>query len=117
MSWEIIDQQMRVYRTKLMDDFKLDGEASSNLATAISIEINALSEQKLDEVLSVFLPVSIEHVFEEITAFQQWMVTVPDNQAAASRARVIVQNYICFLYLRDACFAKLSSIMREGSIT
>jgi len=33
------------------------------------------------------------------------------------RAQVIVQNYVCFVYLGDACFKILKQYLKAGSVT
>jgi len=101
-----------------MDDLGLDSIASNNLATAISLEIDNLSQSQMEEVKNTFTPIPIELVFEEINAFQQWMdLSTKIKGPLVTRAQVIVQNYICFLYLGDACFRRLSQLMPDGSIT
>src|SRR3970040_85831 len=98
MGWDHIDNQMKAYRTKLMDDLGLDSIASNNLATAISLEIDNLSQSQMEEVKNTFTPIPIELVFEEINAFQQWMdLSTKIKGPLVTRAQVIVQNYICFL--------------------
>ena len=41
---------------------------------------------------------------------------IPVN-AAMTRAKVIVQNYVCFVYLGEACFRALRKTSTPGSIT
>ena len=100
MNWEYLDNQMKSYRTKLIDDLRLDSVASNNLASVISLEITNLQKANIGEINKVFMPVPVDLVFEEITAFQKWMeLSHISSDPLVTRAQVIVQNYVCFLYL------------------
>lgn len=118
MKWDNLDRQMTAYRTKLMDDLGLDKTASNNLASVISIEIENVLSLRVSDVQNVFEPVSALHIFEEINSFQTWMdITNNVRQPSIVRVQVIVQNYICFLYLNDVLFKKISRIVPVGSVT
>ena len=39
------------------------------------------------------------------------------NNAAITRTQVIVQNYVCFVYLNEACFRALLRTSKPGSVT
>ena len=42
--------------------------------------------------------------------------TIP-GKPAITRAQVIVQNYVCFVYLDEACFRALRKTSKPGSVT
>lgn len=118
MKWDYLDTQMKAYRTKLMDDLEIGKVASNRLASVISLEITKLHADEISNVRVSFAPVPIDLVFEEINAFQRWMdFSSFAKEPEEVRAQVIVQNYVCFLYLGDSCFRRLSAALPAGSIT
>jgi hypothetical protein len=62
-------------------------------------------------------PVELGARLEELQAFQGWMDIVRQSNAPPStvRAQVIVQNYICFVYLPESCFRALSKVAVRDS--
>ena len=64
-------------------------------------------------------PVPLKARFDELVAFQDFMdgVRRATPRPAMSRAQVITQNYVCFVYLKDACFEALADEVATGSVT
>jgi hypothetical protein len=80
--------------------------ASNSLATTVFEEVSRLPPSTLAEIRSA-TPVSLDARLDELLAFQGFMES-PANDPFSERAKVIVQNYICFVYLGDACFRILA---------
>jgi hypothetical protein len=61
---------------------------------------------------------AVKRVLDELRAFQAFMdgATGSPNPAVI-RAQVIVQNYLCFVYLGEACFRALLKTSKPGSVT
>jgi len=113
---EHLDDQMRAWSPRLRDDLRISPEASLTLATTIASEVNQLSESVRHVVLSA-TPVPLLQRLDELLAFQAFMDMARDTKDTPelTRAQVIVQNYICFVYLTDACFRVLRRNAPNGS--
>jgi hypothetical protein len=63
-------------------------------------------------------PVPLSARLEELVAFQAWsdFATSVKRNPAITRASVVVQNYICFVYLKDACFEVVAKRAAAGSV-
>lgn len=62
-------------------------------------------------------PVPLAARIDELRAFQRWMdLTINSHDAAVARARIIVQNYVCFVYLPESLFKALLSGSQRGSV-
>jgi hypothetical protein len=106
-----LDEQMRSWSTRLRDDLSILPPASNCLASTIASEVSALSsdaKQRAKDKTRIPLAARLE----ELNAFQMWMDSIrgSDPIPAVIRAQVITQNYICFVYLGEACF---TALMRE----
>jgi hypothetical protein len=117
MSWSHIDEQMRSFAPFLRDQFGITPPQSNNLATEIANEIRRLPKETLDSVAADD-PVGAHARLEELRGFQMFMdiVSAVDPHPAVIRAQVITQNYICFVYLGDACFKALRKAAPSGSV-
>jgi hypothetical protein len=118
MSWSHIDEQMRSFAPFLWDQFGITPQQSNNLATEIANEIRSLPKETLESVAADD-PVGAHARLEELRGFQMFMdiVSTVDPHPAVIRAQVITQNYICFVYLGDACFKALRKAAPTGSVT
>lgn len=96
---------MRAWSKRLIDELKIKEEESQKLATTIASEVRWLSTEAKSEINKAS-PVDIKHRYEELLAFQGFMDIVHKSEKHPSvvRAQVIVQNYICFVYLNENCF-------------
>ena len=107
MSWENLDRQMSAYSDSLRNEVKLSDEICGKLATTIAADVRFLPREIKEEIKSVS-PVPIRSRLEELQAFQGWMELANDvKNPLVTRAQVITQNYICFVYLPEACFSIL----------
>lgn len=106
---EHLHNQMQSWSPRLRDDLGVSVEASNALATAISADVRGLSAETRASLVSA-TPVPLKQRIDELVAFQAFMDTAASIKGAPSltRAQVIVQNYVCFAYLGDACFRILA---------
>ncbi len=116
MSWQYLDSQMKRWSSRLETDVKLAPQAVSCLATTIAKDVRFLPVEAKEKIKQA-TPIQLEHRLDEPRAFQAFMdqaSSVPDNPGV-TRAQVIVQNYICFVYLPESCFRVLAKIAQTGS--
>lgn len=111
-----LDMQMRAWSKRLTTELKIKEEDTQKLATTIASEVRWLSKGAKIEMADTS-PVDIKHRYEELLAFQSWMdiVHVSEKHPAVVRAQVIVQNYICFVYLNESCFNVLRKHVSSDS--
>lgn len=112
---EHLDNQMRTWSPRLRDDLGVSLEVSNALATAIASDVRGLSPKTRASLLSA-TPVPLKQRVEELVAFQAFMDAAASIKGVPSltRAHVIVQNYVCFAYLGDACFRILAKASPSG---
>lgn len=118
MTWHYLDAQMARFSGRLIREVKLSRESADGLATAISAEVQNLTQEQKAEIQRES-PVNYQARLDELIAFQAWMdlaQATPGNPAV-TRAQVIAQNYICFVYLTESCFMKVARICHSGSVT
>lgn len=114
-----LDAQMQIWSTRLRDDLRISSPDSNMLASIIANEIRVLSSDAKMRVRQAS-KISLDTRLEELTAFQGYMDLMrnfPTPAAAAVRAQVVYQNYVCFVYLGDACFKVLKTELPSGSAT
>jgi len=111
MNWQYLDQQMQPFADLLIDELKLSSEVAATLATNIAADVRFLSQDQKVEIRSAS-PVPIEDRLAELQAFQGWMeqANAIRNNPFVTRAQVLTQNYICFVYLPEACFRVLAKV-------
>lgn len=116
MTWKHLDSQMKHWSSRLESEVKLSLEAVSCLATTIASDVRFLPVEEKEKIKQA-TPIKLELRLDELKAFQVFMdqaCYVRDNPGV-TRAQVIVQNYICFVYLPESCFRTLASVARPGS--
>jgi hypothetical protein len=114
-----LDVQMRYWSTKLRDVLKIAAPESDHLASTIEQEVAALSPDAKPRVRYASL-IPLDARLEELHAFQAWMDVVHKSEAAGPatvRAQVVIELYICFVYLGEACFKVLNKELPGGSAT
>ena len=107
---------MHRYSLQLGNDLGIETVATDHLATTIAQECAALSPKVLAEVQRQDV-IGIGARLDELLGFQAFMdlaSSIPPNPAV-TRAQVITQNYICFVYLGDSCFKVLQRHTPLGS--
>jgi len=112
-----LDRQLAAFRNRLCDEVGLKPEDASKVATLVAADIRFLPIEAKDEIRAAS-PVPLNSRFEELVAFQAWsdFSTSVKNNPAIARASVVVQNYICFVYLKDACFEVVAKRAISGSV-
>ncbi len=116
--WTTLDDQMRSYSPFLRDEFRIGPPESNTLASTIAKEIRALPEEALQSFLSSET-VQPSDRLDELVGFQSFMDLAQANPGhpGLTRAQVITQNYISFVYLGDACFKTLRKSAPSSSVT
>ncbi len=115
MSWQFLDQQMAAFSERLECDVKVSSAAASKLASTISADVRFLPVGAKME-LRASTPVSIADRLAEVQSFQSWMdVASTIRNPSITRAQVITQNYICFVYLPESLFRVLAKHCPSGS--
>ena len=113
-SFRGIDAQLAKWAPRLVTDLNIDSGSAQELGTAIAREVSALApEVRLR--LRDNSPVRLSDRLDELRAFQAFMDGIGDRPGPAMvRAQVILQNYICFVYLGESCFRTLRKILSTG---
>lgn len=118
MSWSHLDNQMKAYQYELTSLVKVGPSMADRLATSIASEVRFLAPQKKQAIREA-TPVKLSARLDELGAFQQYIDDVHnsglDKLPQFVRSQVIVQNYICFVYLSDSCFTELRKGSEPGS--
>jgi hypothetical protein len=116
MNWNHLDKQMKSFEAQLTSEVKLTPKMAAKLATTIADDIRFLSIDQKDEIKEAS-PVSLADRLDELQAFQGWMdqASTVHNNPFITRTQVISQNYICFVYLSEACFRSLAKVCPTGS--
>lgn len=100
-----LDRQLAKFRDRLCNEVGLTPTEAGKVATLVAAEIRFLPLDAKAEIRAAS-PVPISARFDELVSFQAWsdFATSVEGQPAITRASVVVQNYVCFVYLKDACF-------------
>lgn len=116
MNWQYLNDQMQFFASDLQSSVKLSPEVSKKLASNIAAEVRFLSPEQKDEIRAAS-PVPLKDRLEELKAFQGWMEQAAGvtNNSFVSRAQVLTQSYICFVYLPESCFRALAKVCPTGS--
>jgi hypothetical protein len=117
-NFDILDNQMIRWRTKLRDDIGISYQISKNLATTVASEISALSGESKQRIIESS-PIHIQRRLDELVAFQRWMdyAHTVQNNPYVTRAQVITEIYVCFVYLGESWFKMIRQEMDSQSIT
>lgn len=109
MRWNILDKSMRAYSQRLIDEVKIDCANVDQLVTIIAGEVRSLPQESKRRIRDAS-PVPVNVRLDELSAFESWMMIANKIQCKPeiTRAQIITQNYICFVYLEDACFELIS---------
>jgi len=116
MTWQHLDSQMKQWSSRLVTDVKLSPEAVSCLASTIAIDVRFLPIEEKEKIKQTS-PIQLKYRLDELRAFQAFMDQAGSvrNNPAVTRGQVIVQNYICFVYLPESCFRVLEKVAGSGS--
>ncbi len=116
MNWQHLDNQMQAFSVRLVEEVKLTPEMAKKLATTIATDVRFLTPEQKAEIRAAS-PVPLSNRLDELQSFQGWMdyTHAVNRSPYITRAQVITQNYICFIYLPEACFRILSKACLSGS--
>lgn len=109
---------MASWQLKLTKEVRVADEQANKLATIISSEVRFLKVEDKQRIRQAS-PVPLSDRLSELSAFQGWMdqANSISGNPFVTRAQVICQNYICFVYLPESCFRVLAKIAPSGSAT
>ncbi|MGC2411843.1 MAG: hypothetical protein WA459_03975 [Stellaceae bacterium] len=118
MSYQALDRQLKRYSDRLKTVVRLEEHETGKVATLVAAEVRFLDPAARAQVLDAS-PVPLRDRLDELRAFQAWndLAAGVARNPAVTRAQVIVQNYICFVYLGEACFRALRRVSKPGSVT
>jgi len=118
MNYERLDRQLKAFSDRLIEAVGLNEQETGKVATSVAAEVRFLEPASRAEVHAAG-PVPLRDRLDELQAFQAWMdlASTVRGSAAVTRAQVIVQNYVCFVYLNEACFRALRRVSKPGSVT
>ena len=116
--WDLLDKQMQQFSSFFINEVKIPKDKTHKIASIIADEIIKIPDQAKKEIVdSISNPIPIQDRLNELTAFQGWMDIAHDSRSPyIRRAQVIVQNYVCFVYLGEACFKTLKQYLEPGSV-
>lgn len=115
MSWHTLDRQMAAFADRLTGDVKVTVEAAAKLATTVAADVRFLAPDAKAELRNA-TPVAVADRLHELQAVQAWMDVAHGIQnPSITRAQVITQNYICFVYLPESLFRVLAKQCPAGS--
>jgi hypothetical protein len=115
MTWTPLDNQMVRYSESLKAELRLADAVCEKLATTIAADVRFLPQDSKQEIAAAS-PVAVEDRLVELKAFQGWMDIAHEiRNPFVTRAQVITQNYVCFVYLPEACFSVVRRHAPSGS--
>ena len=96
-------RSLNAFSDRLTESVRLQASETGKVATLIAAEVRFLEPGSRAEVQAAG-PIPLKDRLDELQAFQAWMDIASSvrGSAAVSRAQVITQNYVCFVYLGDA---------------
>jgi hypothetical protein len=118
MSWIRLDEQLAAWSAKLVSEIKISENDSRKLASKISSDVRFLPHH-VKVAIAATSPVPLSDRLQELQAFQGWMDTVAKSKTPSpfvTRAQVMTQNYICFVYLPESCFRVIAKNTPTGSV-
>jgi len=112
-----LDQQLAAFDGDLQRLVGLKADESHKVATLVAADVRFLPKEVKAEIEAAS-PVPLRARRDELVAFQAWQDFARSVQGnpAVTRAQVIVQNYVCFSYLKDACFEVIAKKAVPGSV-
>ncbi len=113
-----LDNQMLQWGAILRDDLGISFDASIQLATTISAKVASLPDEAKQRIAAAS-PIPLQDRLDELIAFQSWMdyARKIKGNPSLTRAQVITQIYVCFVYLGGSWFKVLRKESASGSTT
>jgi hypothetical protein len=116
-SYQHLDRQIGKFSERLTGELGLNDQEVDRVATLVAAEVRFLESSARAEIFAAS-PVPLRTRLDELRAFQAFMDEASGSSSpAVTRAQVIVQNYVCFVYLGEACFRALLKTSKPGSVT
>jgi hypothetical protein len=116
-SYQQLDRQIGKFSERLTGELGLNDQEADRIATLVAAEVRFLGSSARVEIFAAS-PIPLRTRLEELGAFQAFMDEASGSRIpAVIRAQVIVQNYVCFVYLGEACFRALLKTSKPGSVT
>ena len=114
---QYLDRQLAGFKAQLQSEVILSAEEAIKVATFVSTDIRFLPEPAKKEIAATS-PVPLSARLDELVAFQQWadLASSIQRNPAVTRAQVIVQIYVCLVYLKDACFEEIARRAAHDSV-
>ncbi len=114
----VLDNQMAQWSAKLCSDVKIQPEFTNQLATTIASEVSGFSTESKQHIIASS-PISFDTRLVELTAFQGWMDYANQSKSNPyiTRAQIITEIYVCFVYLGESWFKILLQEAPSNSIT
>ncbi len=112
-----LDNQVYKFQEELTSELGLSQIEAIRVCSTIATEISSLPSKIIKNFIhESVIPLSVRH--EELKAFQGWM-EISNNlkNPFVTRAQLITQNYVCFIYLKDSCFEFLARKMPKSTMT
>ena len=103
MTWQRVDEQLALWSIKLVTDVRVTEAVSRKLGTTIASDVRFLPHDLKREIAAVS-PIPPRARVEELIAFQASMNSLKRPPPAEVRAQVVIQNYLCFVYLPESVF-------------
>ncbi len=112
-----LDEQLAQYEGELRRGVGLSADECRKVATLVAADVRFLPNEVKEEIRTAS-PVPLKARYDELIAFQAWndFAVSIKSRPEVTRAQVIVQNYVCFGYLKDACFEVVASKAKPGSV-
>jgi len=116
-TWCAVNTQLVKFAPRLQKEVGLGAGECAKVASLVAADVRFLSPEAKAEIVKAS-PVPLAARVEELLAFQKWMELASSVQGHPEvvRAQVIVQNYVCFVYLKDACFEILADRAPNRSV-
>jgi hypothetical protein len=113
--FSMLDRQLAAWSDRLVRELRVSAESSTALASTIAREVASLGTQERLRIREAS-HIGADDRLDELVAFQAFMDSVPPGAPApVVRAQVIVQNYVCFVYLGESCFRELRKVLPSQS--
>ena len=108
-TWRAVNSQLVKFALRLQEEIGLAADECAKVASLIAADVRFLPLDAKAEIVAAS-PIPLPARLEELVAFQRWMelASAVQGHPEVVRAQVVVQNYICFVYLKDACFEILA---------
>ena len=118
MNYGHLDRQLAQFSDQLVARASLNTEEARKVGTSIAAETRFLEPNARSSIFAAS-PVPLQERINELSALQTFMKTAAriQNDPSVTRAHVVVQNYISFVYLGEVCFRALLKASQPGSVT